>query len=220
MTNVARPWLSVPLAFMFAACAAPTPSATTAAPAPTPTTVLRQIIVACDDPYPGQCLQLVAFGVANLPAGHMAVAAVTVTAMDYPCDGTAACTQPPHRGDTWVAFALRNGQRLGMWVVDVMGMKSIQKAGSDLAPAASVAVATSSYPLVCGLVPDDICTGAAAGGVMDNTTPSSVQVDPTDVAGQYRVTFRYAGGSNADVDVARDATSEIGWSAVRPGSTP
>jgi hypothetical protein len=32
--------------------------------------------------------------------------------------------------------------------------------------------------------------------------------------------FRYAGGSHADVDVARDASSEIEWSAVRPGTTP
>jgi hypothetical protein len=229
---VARIALLLSVAIAVAACAAPTPT-----PTPTPTApssvaspattspeavqiIPGQFTVACDDrSAPGGCLNDVAFALANLPAGHPPVVAVTASFMDSPCPGASTCAPPPHRGDVWVVFTLQDGQRLEMWFVNVMGIRSVQRVGADMTPPASTDPATVSYPLMCGTIPAQTCAAVAQGGVVSITNPASVRVAPTDVAGQYRVTWSYADGSQLSADVERDPNSGI-WSAVHPSATP
>jgi hypothetical protein len=208
---MARVALLLSLAIAIAACATPTPTAT-----PTPP---GQIAVTCDNTAaPGGCLNIVAFALANLTAGHLPVVAVTASFMDSPCPGASACPPPPHREDVWIVFTLHDGQRLEMWVVRIMGDFTVQGVGADMTPPASTNSATVSYPLICGTIPAQTCTAVAQGGVPSIATPAAIRVAPTDVEGQYHVTFSYPEGSQVGVDVVRDPTSGI-WSAVRPGAT-
>lgn len=208
---VARIALLLSVAIAGAACATPTP---------TPTPAPGQFTVACEGySAPGGCLDNVAFALANLPANHPPVVAVAATFMDYPCPGVSTCAPPRHRNDVWVVFTLQDGQRLEMWFVNVMGIRAVQVMGADMTPPARTDPLTVSYPLMCGTIPAQTCTAAAQGGTVSITNPASVRVAPTDVAGQYRVTWSYADGSQVSADVERDPNSSS-WSAVHPSATP
>ena len=126
--------------------------------------------------------------------------------------------QPPHRGDEWVVFDMRDGSQRAMWITDEMAMRSV-RLEANVAPVASVDPASSSYALICGAIPVEICTAAAAGAVVGNETPAAVQVTPGAVS-PYRVTFTYPDGSGTSVDVERDPTWEIGWSPLQSAPAP
>lgn len=174
----------------------------------------------CYDSYPGHCLQDVAYAVGHLPAAHAPVLSIAAYTMEYPCSGSgaAACTEPPHRGDEWIVFGMRNESRSAMWITDEMATRSF-RLEANVAPVASIDPASSSYALICGAIPVETCTAVAAGAVASNETPATVQVMPGTVS-PYRVTFTYPDGSGTSVDVERDPSWEIGWSPLQSAPAP
>jgi hypothetical protein len=189
-------------------------------PAPTVAPHPGDIELACDDPYPGHCLGPIAWAVSNLPAGDRSVISITDTAMPFPCATGPTCLPPPHRGDEWVVFRFEDGRTVSMWVAEVMAHRNVQAVGADLVPSRSPDPATVRYPLHCGAIDVQTCVSVAAGGVVSNTTPSSVSVAAAQTPGTYTVDFVYIDGTNGTVEVARNPDGAFGWAPFRSQPPP
>lgn len=112
----------------------PAPSWSTMQPSAAPWTIL----LTSETPVvPGWCLQPVAWAIEHLPTGHVPVASVTIMPINL-CPSASPCVGPPHRGELWAAFTMRDGSRLGMWVVNMMGIAHVQSAEADGTPPPSV----------------------------------------------------------------------------------
>jgi hypothetical protein len=173
------------------------------------------IHVACEVPIvPGWCLQPVAWAIAQLPAGHAPAAAVSIRAINL-CPDATPCIGPPHRGEWWSDITLRDGSNLGLWVVEMMGMRSVQSLRAEATPPPSAEPATGEFFITCGDIPDTTCAGAAAGAtdVIPNRPVQSVLVQAA-AHDRFEVSVTFADGTQATASVAPDATRDTGWSAV------
>ncbi len=235
-------WLALAgLALILSACASPLATPTSSppsklptfpapspAPSPLPTAVPGQIAVACDDPLPGHCLGLVAYSVRQLPAGVGRLSAVTATSINL-CPTASPCIGPPHRGEDWVTFSFGDGSApLEEWIVDMMGIRSVQSIGPNITPPPSAGPATAFFPLICeGSLSDADCTGAASGATPTLKLPRRVTVTPpparapcppgalcTLVFEITKVVFAFGDGSALTVSVVRDGSQPTGWSPL------
>jgi hypothetical protein len=174
--------------------------------------------VACEVPIvPGWCLQPVAWAIRQLPAGHAPVAALTIRTINL-CPDASPCVTL-HRGEWWSDMTLRDGRTLGLWVVEVMGMRTVQSLGADATPPPSAEPAPGQFFIKCGDIPDAACAGAAVGAtdVIPNSPVAGVVVR-TAGRDRFEVAVSFADGTEATATVAPDATRDTGWSAVRsPG---
>lgn len=172
-------------------------------------------MVACEAPIvPGHCLQPVAWAIQHIPPEYAPVASVAIMTINL-CPDASPCVGPPHRGERWVAFTLRDGSRVGMWVVEMMGIAHVESVAADATPPPSAEPATGEFPLTCGDIPDATCAGAAGGAtdVGPNKPLQSVRVQPG-TSQHFLVTLSFDDGTHVTADVAPDSTRDIGWSAV------
>ena len=175
------------------------------------------MVLTCQAPVvPGHCLQPVAWAVAHLPAGLPPVAAVSIMDIDL-CPNATPCIGPPHYGEWWAAFTLRDGTQLGMWVSNFMGEDELKSADLGATPPPSAEPVSGSFTLVCGSVPDTTCTGAAGGStdLSPNEPPQTVRVQQmAAVKNHYLVSLTFGDGTSTTVEVAPDDQRYIGWSSV------
>lgn len=207
---VARVGALLLLASLAAGCASSVPNPTSRSTEP------GTIMIACEAPVvPGHCLQPVAWAIEQLPTGHAPVASVAIQNINL-CPSATPCVGPPHRGEWWAAFTLRDGTHLGMWVVEMMGIARVQSVGVDASAPPSAEPATGEFPLICADIPDATCAGAAGGAtdVGPNKPPQTVRVEAGG-SERFRVTLTFDDGTHATAEVAPDRTRDIGWSALR-----
>ncbi len=102
-----------------------------------------------------------------------------------------------------------------MWVVEIMGMRSVESLRGGATPPPSAEPATGEFFITCGDIPDATCAGAAGGAtdVIPNRPIRGVVVKAIG-SDHYLVSVTFDNGAQATADVAPDATRDIGWSAV------
>lgn len=162
-----------------------TPTAHPTAPSPTvPIDIVGPITLHCAARVvPGHCLQPVAWAIAHLPPGLASVASVTIMDIDLcpPATPGASPCFPLHYSEWWASFTLSDGSAVGTWVANSFGLDEVKSVAIGATPPPSAQPVSGTFWLVCGSIPDQVCTGAAGGStdLSPNKPPQTVRVEPT-----------------------------------------
>jgi len=103
-----------------------------------------------------------------------------------------------------------------MRVANSFGMDTVKSVELGATPPPSAEPVSGTLWLVCGSIPDAVCTGAAGGStdLLPNKPPQTVRVEPATRKNHYIVVSTFEDGTSATVEVAPDNQREIGWSAI------
>jgi hypothetical protein len=138
------------------------------------------------------------------------------------CPNASPCIGPPHEGQWYASFALRDGTNLGMWVDNFMGVDSLKSVSIGATPPPSAEPSLGAFVLLCGVVSDATCTGAAGGStsLSPNKPPMKISVAPIGSKGHQVVTLTFEDSTTASVEVAPAQNENSGWASVRLVTAP